>query len=53
LDIEDDGKGFSPSRQDGDGGMGLSIMEYRARTIGASLEIKPRPDGGTIVSCRL
>ena len=53
LDIEDDGKGFSPTRQDGDSGMGLSIMEYRARTIGASLEIKPRPGGGTIVSCRL
>ncbi len=33
--------------------MGLRIMNYRARTIGASLEIKPVSKSGTIVTCAL
>ena len=33
--------------------MGLKIMNYRANTIGASLDIKPLDDSGTIVSCAL
>jgi len=33
--------------------MGLRIMNYRARTIGASLEIKPVAKSGTIVTCAL
>jgi PAS domain S-box-containing protein len=50
LSIRDDGTGFpevSPNRR----GMGLNIMNYRARTIGGSLEIRPNPAGGTVVSC--
>jgi signal transduction histidine kinase len=33
--------------------MGLRIMNYRANTIGASLEIKPQEKHGTIVTCYL
>ena len=32
-------------------GMGLHIMQYRARMIGAFLSIGPGPQGGTVVSC--
>jgi PAS domain S-box-containing protein len=50
LSISDNGTGFqalSPNRS----GMGLNIMNYRARTIGGSLEIRPNPAGGIVVSC--
>jgi hypothetical protein len=33
--------------------MGLRTMNYRANTIGASFEIKPNHDDGTIVTCVL
>lgn len=32
-------------------GMGISIMKHRANMIGASIDIKNRPEGGTIVKC--
>jgi PAS domain S-box-containing protein len=32
-------------------GMGLRIMNHRAKMIGASFEIRPNPEGGTIVEC--
>lgn len=32
-------------------GMGISIMRHRANMIGASLEIKSDPAGGTVVAC--
>ena len=32
-------------------GMGLRIMGYRARMIGASLRVHPSEGGGTTVSC--
>jgi signal transduction histidine kinase len=31
--------------------MGLRIMNYRANTVGATLEIKPLDKGGTLVTC--
>ena len=31
--------------------MGLRIMHYRARVIGATLEVNSRPGGGTTVRC--
>jgi signal transduction histidine kinase len=50
LDIADDGAGLptsgAPAR-----GLGLRIMNHRARMVGASLNIGPRPGGGTLVSC--
>lgn len=50
LRIEDDGAGI-PANFETRGGMGLQIMSYRARMIGASLDVGSRPGGGTIVSC--
>jgi PAS domain S-box-containing protein len=50
LTVADDGVGFTPARNGG-GGMGLHIMSYRARMIGASFDVRRRLNGGTIVSC--
>jgi two-component system sensor kinase FixL len=50
LTIEDDGVGLSGASQPG-GGMGLHIMNYRARILGATLQLAPRKGGGTIVTC--
>jgi PAS domain S-box-containing protein len=51
LSVDDDGTGLSAvSRKQGTG-MGLHIMEYRARTIGGKLDIGPGRPGGTLVSC--
>ena len=50
LTVSDNGGGLaaqpSPSR-----GLGLKLMQYRARTIGAMLSFQPRPGGGTTVEC--
>jgi PAS domain S-box-containing protein len=51
LRVEDDGAGFSLATRRKATGMGLYIMEYRARTIGGTLRINPRRRGGTQVSC--
>jgi signal transduction histidine kinase len=52
LTVQDDGRGL---RTNGEhhAGMGLAIMNYRARTIGAKLELEAREQGGTTVSCSL
>ena len=50
LTVKDDGVGF-PNSMDLKGGMGLSIMNYRAAMIGASLDIRRGAGGGTIVIC--
>jgi signal transduction histidine kinase len=52
LTIENDGLPFAepPNAKDR---MGLRIMNYRANTIGAQLEIKPHRGSGTIVTCAL
>jgi len=50
LTIKDDGIGF-PEVLQKNGGMGLHIMNYRARMIGASLDIRRGAGGGTIVIC--
>jgi two-component system CheB/CheR fusion protein len=52
LKILDNGVGF-PARPSRKPGMGLHLMNYRARAIGASLEIGPGPGRGTVVTCRL
>jgi signal transduction histidine kinase len=49
--VTNDGKGFGPTR--GRAGLGLGIMRYRARLIGATLEIEPTTAGGTRIRCRL
>jgi two-component system CheB/CheR fusion protein len=50
LTVEDDGIGISEKALGGKG-MGLHLMPYRARTIGATFDCQPRPGGGTIVRC--
>jgi PAS domain S-box-containing protein len=50
LTIEDDGIGFSlPSRNQE--GMGLRILHYRARVVGATLNFQSQPGSGTTVTC--
>jgi len=50
LWIEDDGRGFDPDSR-GSGGMGLYIMEYRARVVGARITISEGKAGGTCIRC--
>ncbi len=52
LIIEDDGAGIPAAREKSEG-MGLRIMEHRARVIGASFSIASVPGEGTKVICRL
>jgi two-component system, NarL family, sensor kinase len=53
LSICDDGRGFAAAgagpKSRPTPGMGIKIMEYRARQHGAVLEILPRTEGGTEV----
>lgn len=51
LTITDDGKGLP--EDDSSNGMGLRIMHYRARRIGATLEMRSGSDGGTVVALRM
>lgn len=48
VQVEDDGSGVRPPPA-GSSHYGLTIMEERARRIGARLEIAARPGGGTVV----
>jgi PAS domain S-box-containing protein len=50
LSVEDDGSGFAVRAAQGSG-MGLKIMRYRARMIGADLRIDSVPGGGTTIRC--
>lgn len=49
LSVADNGSGFghSPMRR----GMGIKMMEYRARVINGSLAFKSRPRKGTVAKC--
>jgi two-component system CheB/CheR fusion protein len=51
LRITDDGKGFT-NLSGRPGGMGLHIMDYRARSVGGDLNISSQP-GETTVVCKL
>ncbi len=50
LKITNSGSRFKV-REPGYEGMGLKIMQSRAKLIGATLTIGPRPKGGTVVIC--
>ena len=55
LTIQNDGIGFSDTTRSTDG-MGIRVMNYRARMMGANLEICNTASGtesGTLVTCRL
>jgi len=51
LSVTDDGEGLSDAKRKEATGMGLHIMDYRARTIGGTLQVGPGRRGGTKVSC--
>lgn len=50
LQVTDDGIGMSKMAAKHNG-MGLNVMNYRARLSGGELTIQEAPNGGTIVSC--
>lgn len=50
LTIQDDGAGFVLPNRNQDG-MGLRILHYRARVIGATLNLHSQPGSGTRVTC--
>ena len=50
LSVADNGRGL-PVRPGPGSGMGLKIMDYRARMIGGSIEIAARRGGGTRIRC--
>jgi signal transduction histidine kinase len=52
LSVSDDGTGFDPQQTE-QGGIGLSIMAYRARTVGGKLQVESKSPTGTIVSCTI
>jgi two-component system, LuxR family, sensor kinase FixL len=52
LRVKDNGVGF-PDELEKERGMGVNIMQYRARIIGGSLEIRRDPAGGTVVTCTM
>lgn len=52
LVIRDDGVGFDAAR-DMPRGLGLDIMRYRARLLGASVDIESTLNKGTTVTCRM
>ena len=52
LRVENDGIAFPTSYQPSNR-MGLRIMNYRAHTIGGTLEIRPCGESGTVVTCEL
>lgn len=51
LRISDNGKGYSQQHESR--GMGMRIMRYRAKIIGAKIEIRSRPNEGTFVQVSL
>jgi two-component system, LuxR family, sensor kinase FixL len=52
LTVRDNGVGFHPELKHKTG-LGLQLMHYRARTIGASLEVVSHRTCGTVVTCRM
>lgn len=50
LSVRDDGQGFAAGAK-AHAGMGIRIMQYRARVIGASLSLQSDPGSATQVTC--
>ncbi len=51
LSITDNGEGLPEAPSNA--GMGLRIMNYRAKMIGGTLQVRRHPKRGTVVSCLL
>ncbi len=52
LRVADDGAGF-PQEPQKNKGMGLRVMNHRARIIGATISVREPPEGGVVVTCSL
>ena len=50
LLVNDNGRGMANKGQ-GQEGLGLRLMQYRAGMIGGTLVIEQRPNGGTTIAC--
>jgi signal transduction histidine kinase len=50
LTVRDDGVGL-PQQPGRTGGMGLQTMDYRARIIGGTVDVRRGEAGGTVVTC--
>ena len=50
LTVTDDGHGIV---DEGDEGMGLRIMKYRADLIGATFQVRSNEPSGTTITCEL
>ncbi len=53
LRVEDDGRGFDPSRRPGPGHMGLANLRDRAAAAGGRLDLETGPGSGTRMIFRL
>ncbi|MCC6170933.1 MAG: PAS domain S-box protein [Gammaproteobacteria bacterium] len=53
LEIVDNGSGLPAPERRSASGMGLRIMEYRARMLGGELRLSTPRRGGTVVACRI
>ena len=53
LLVEDNGTGIQRPRSPHSEGLGLYIMEYRARSLGGMIRLGPGPNGGTCVTCSI
>lgn len=52
LRVADNGTGFSKN-WDSEGGLGVRIMQFRARLVGGNLEISDVPDKGAVITCTI
>ena len=52
MRVSSDGGDWVPPGE-GQAGLGLRIMEYRARILEGTLSISTRPNGGCVVACRV
>jgi signal transduction histidine kinase len=53
LEISDDGSGMTKNKSEPRGGVGLGVMQHRAKEIGAELTISSKRGGGVTIRCTL
>lgn len=52
LRVADNGTGFAKN-WDAKGGLGVRIMQFRARLVGGNLEVSDIPDKGAVITCTI